>query len=385
MGLIQAFTGALGGTLAAQWKDFLAVPANVGPTDAFFAAVPQGQNNGRGSNTKGPENIITNGSKIVVPEGYGLVTFENGKLTSVVLEAGGYVWSSDDPQSSSIFAGQFGGPFVALWQQFLFGGQPGAQQQAFYVALKELPNNRFGTQSEIYFDDRFLNTQVGVVTRGSYTLRIVDPVIFVSKFVPATYLQPGAPAFDFTDTSNPAADQLFNEVVGSLAPAFSKYANDPSKGRISAIQSDTIGFANSLDDAVEENYQWRSDRGLAIEKVALVAVEYDENTRELLKTVQRADALAGSRGNSNLQASVAAGFEGAGENGGGAGLVGLGMAAGTVGLGGLMQPTGGSAPVADTPAAGGVAAKLAELKGLLDQGLITEADYEAAKKKALGL
>src|SRR6185312_6036868 len=77
------------------------------------------------------------------------------------------------------------------WERFKFGGQPGSQQAAFFVSLKELPDNRFGTQSEIYWDDGFLNTQVGAVTRGSYTLKIVDPILFVKNFVPASYLQPG--------------------------------------------------------------------------------------------------------------------------------------------------------------------------------------------------
>ena len=77
---------------------------------------------------------------------------------------------------------------------------------------------------------------------------------------------------------------------------------------------------------MEKAYQWRSDRGLAIVKVAIVSIEYDANTRELLKTVQRADALSGARGNSNLQASVAQGIQSAGETGGAAGLVGVGMA-----------------------------------------------------------
>ena len=70
MGLIQAAIGALGGTLADQWKDFYTVPSGLPPTAALFAAVPQGTNAGRGSNTRGSSNIITNGSKIVVPEGY---------------------------------------------------------------------------------------------------------------------------------------------------------------------------------------------------------------------------------------------------------------------------------------------------------------------------
>ena len=382
MGLIQAVAGAVGGMLGDQWKDFYTVPAGLPSTAALFAAVPQGTNAGRGSNTSGSSNIITNGSKIVVPEGYGLLLFQDGKITGFVAEPGGYEWRSDDLNSKSIFAGDgIVSPLIMQsWERFKFGGQPGSQQAAFYVSLKELPDNRFGTQSEIYWDDGFLNTQVGAVTRGSYTLKIVDPILFVKNFVPASYLQPGK-VFDFTDLDNAAAAQLFNEVVGSLAPAFSLYTNDPSKGnRITKLQQDSIGFAKSLSDAVENGYQWKSDRGLVIAKTAIVSIEYDANTKELLKTVQRADALSGARGNSNLQASVAQGIQSAGETGGAAGLMGIGMASGMMGVGNMQQPVAPAAPAADDPIA-----KLKKAKEMLDLGLITQDDYDALKAKALGL
>ena len=386
MGLIQAVSGAVGGALADQWKDFLTVPAGLPSTAALFAAVPQGTNAGRGSNTRGSTNIISNGSKIVVPEGYGLLLMQDGAITAFVAEPGGYEWRSDDVNSQSIFAGDgIVSPLIRQsWERFKFGGQPGAQQMAFFVSLKELPDNRFGTQSEIYWDDGFLGTQVGALTRGSYTLKFVDPILFVKNFVPASYLAPGQ-VFDFTDIDNAAASQLFNEVVSSLAPAFSLYTNDPAKGnRITKIQQDSLGFAQSLSAAVESGYQWKSDRGLAIVKTAIVSIEYDANTRELLKTVQRAEALAGSRGNSNLQASVAQGMQSAGEHGGAAGLVGLGMASGMVGgLGSLQQPATPAAPAA--PAADDPIAKLTKAKEMLDLGLITQADYDALKAKALGL
>ncbi|HRM00500.1 MAG TPA: SPFH domain-containing protein [Acidovorax sp.] len=389
MGLIQAAVGSIGGTLADQWKDFYTVPAGLPATAALFAAVPQGTNAGRGSNTKGSSNIITNGSKIVVPEGYGLLLMQDGAITGFASEPGAYEWNSNDLNSQSIFTG--GGFVNALvkqsWERFKFGGQPGAQQAAFFVSLKELPDNRFGTQSEIYWDDGFLNTQVGAITRGSYTLKIEDPILFVKNFVPAAYLQPGQ-IFDFTDIDNAAASQLFNEVVGSLAPAFSLYTNDPSKGnRITKIQQDSVGFAQSLSAVVENAYQWRSDRGLVIAKTAIVSIEYDANTKELLKTVQRADALSGGRGNSNLQASVAAGIQSAGQNAGVGGLMGMGIATGGLGgLAGLQQPVAPApAPAAAAPAADDPIAKLTKAKQMLDAGLITQADYDAVKAKALGL
>ncbi|MBC2934671.1 SPFH domain-containing protein [Nocardioides sp. zg-1228] len=393
MGLFQAVSGAIGGTLADQWLDFFGVPEGISATAAVFPAVRKDQNAGRGANPGASDGIITDGSKIVVPEGYGLVLMEDGAFTGFAAQPGGYIWDSGEPSSQSVFSG--GGLVESIvkqsWERFKFGGRPGAQQTALFVALKELPNNKFGTQSEIYWDDAFLNTQVGAVTRGTYTLKITDPLTFIRNFVPAGVIE-GRAVFDFTDLDNPAGEQLFNEVVGSLAPAFSMYTNDPAKGnRIARLQQDSVGFAQSLSAAVEDNYRWRTDRGLEIVKTAIISIEYDATTRELLANVQRADALSGARGNANLQASVAAGIEAAGENAGPGGVIGMGMAAGGMGLGGLQQPTE-QAPAAPTPADAPAApaaedpvAMLTRAKQMLDAGLITQEDYDAAKAKALGL
>ena len=410
MGFIKAFAGALGGTLADQWKDYIMPMAGAPATAGLIPAVAQGTNAGRGSNTHGSENIITNGSKMIVPEGYALVTMQDGKVTGMIAEPGGYTYSSDDLNSSSIFAGD---GFVSSlikqsWERFKFGGIPGSQQMAFYVNLKEIPNNRFGTQSEIYWDDAYLNAQVGAVTRGTYTLKITDPILFMSKFVPMNY-QIGGKVFDFADMDNEAASQLFNEVVSSLSAAFSMYTNDPSNGnRITKIQGDQIGFAKSLSQAVEDGYAWKTDRGLEIVKVAIQAIEYDEDTKETLKEVKRADALSGARGDSFLKRSAALGLEGSGQNGGGAGMafVGMGMNA----AGNVMGAFGNSSEQysnpnlsfnqpqnqnnqqtqpAQEPAAASSSEdpyeKLAKLKKLLDQGIISQEEFDEAKKKLLNL
>jgi len=391
MGFIQAFTGAITGTFADQWKDFMQPRADITATAAIFEAVPVGANAGRGANTKGSQNIITNGSKIIVPEGTALMTIENGAITGLVAEPGGFIYSSNDPNSRSLFAGSgiLASTIGTSWERFKFGGQPGTQQLAFYINLKEIPNNRFGTQAEIYWDDAFLGTQVGALTRGTYTLKIVDPILFVRNFVPAKFLQPNAPMFDFADMDNDAGTQLFNEVVSSLSAAFSAYTNDPQKGnRMSRIQQDQIGFAQSLSQAVEDAFQWREARGLAIERVAIQAIEYDEDTKALLSDVRRADALSGNRGNSFMQQSVARGMQAAGENpaGGGAGMAFMGMGANAAGglMGGLQQPVQQQAMQPAQPAQEDPVEQLKKMKSLVDAGILSQEEFEAARQRILG-
>ncbi len=416
MGFIKAFSGALGGTFADQWKDFYGPRENVPATAALFQAVPHGTNAGRGANTKGSDNVITNGSKIIVPEGLALITLQDGQITGLVAEPGGFEYRSDDVNSKSMFSGDgiLSSTIGTSWERFKFGGQPSTEQLAFYVNLKEIPNNRFGTQAEIYFEDAYLNAQVGLMTRGTYTLKIVDPLLFVKNFVPQKYLSPNAEVFDFADMDNDGGSQLFNEVVGTLSAAFSNYTNDPSRGnRISKIQGDQIGFAQAMSQAVEDAYQWKTGRGLEIVKTAILAIEYDQDTKALLSDVKKADALSGARGNSFMQQSIARGMQAAGENpNGGASsmaFMGMGMnAAGNVMQNTMQTPTpsntanpfmvSGQAPVnavQSTPSVENSNSvtnsqidpyeEVKKAKELLDMGVISQEEFDAKKKDLLGI
>lgn len=390
MAFIKAFAGALGGSFADQWKDYFTVPSNLSDTAGLCPAWQVGQNSERGSDTKHSQNIITNGSLIVVPEGFALITIENGAITGYIDECGGYQWASDGVNSQSFFSGSSIGTSLVKqsWDRFKFGGIPGAFQKALFVNLKEIPNLKFGTQNEIYWDDAYLNTQAGAIARGTYTIRIEDPITFLKKFVPAEYYMDATTVFDFADYDNAAAHQLFTEVVGSLAAAFSAYANDPNKqNRITNIQRDSVGFALSLANAIQENYRWLENRGVSLVAAALVAVDYVEETKELIRKVQQADALMGSRGNSNLQASFAAGIQAAGENpdGGalGMGFMGMGMQGVSGAMGAVQQPI--QQVTEPQTAINDPIEHLRKMKMLLDEGLITQEDYDAAKKAALNL
>ena len=140
---------------------------------------------------------------------------------------------------------------------------------------------------------------------------------------------------------------------------------------------------------MEEGYQWKSDRGLEIVKVALAAIEYDEDSKKLLSDVKKADALSGARGNSFMQQSVARGFQAAGENGDGSGMAFMGMGVNAVGgtMGAFQQPV----PQAQQPVQQAAQEqedpyeKLAKLKKLLDIGAISQEEYNAAKAKVLGV
>ena len=103
MGLIKAAMGAAGGVMADQWKEFFycdAIPENV------LAVKGQKKTSKRSSNTKGDDNVISNGSVIAVADGQCMLIVDQGKIVDMCAVAGEYTY--DMSSEPSIFTGDLG-------------------------------------------------------------------------------------------------------------------------------------------------------------------------------------------------------------------------------------------------------------------------------------
>ena len=185
MGLIKAGLGAVGGVLADQWKEFFycdALPADV------LMRKGQKRTSGRSSNTKGEDNIISNGSVIAVADGQCMLIVEQGKVVEVCAEPGEFVYdSSTEP---SLFTGKLGesikNTFRQIGKRFTFGGDTGKDQRVYYFNTKEIIGNKFGTPSPIMFrvknPEVNLSRTVQVRCNGIYAYQITDPLLFYTKY-----------------------------------------------------------------------------------------------------------------------------------------------------------------------------------------------------------
>ena len=168
MGLIKAGIGALGSTLADQWKEFFYCEA----LDHDMLVVKgQKRVGNRSSNTKGSDNIISNGSGIAVADGQCMIIVEQGKVVEVCAEPGEFTYdSSSEP---SIFAGNLGSSilesFKTLGRRFTYGGDTAKDQRVYYFNTKELIDNIFGPPTPIPFRvvDSMIGRDVDVSVRGS--------------------------------------------------------------------------------------------------------------------------------------------------------------------------------------------------------------------------
>ena len=185
MGLIKAVVGAAGGFLADQWREYFycdALDANTLVTKGVH------RTGSRSSNTKGSDNVISNGSIVAVNEGQCMIIVDQGKVTEFCAEAGEFLYdSSSEP---SLFYGSLGKnlieSFKAVGKRIAFGGEPPKDQRVYYFNTKEITDNKFGTQNPVPFKV-VINEQLGfklsvdLRCHGVYSYKIVDPLLFYTN------------------------------------------------------------------------------------------------------------------------------------------------------------------------------------------------------------
>ncbi len=332
MGLIKAGIGALGGTLADQWKEFFycdAMDKNVLVTKG------QKRTTSRSSNTKGNDNIISNGSGIAVADGQCMIIVEQGKIVEVCAEPGEFTY--DTSTEPSIFAGSLGksiiDTFKTIGKRFAYGGDTGKDQRVYYFNTKELVDNKFGTANPIMFRvvDRNINLDIDVSVRcnGVYSYRIADPLLFYTNVcgnVESEY------------TRDQIDNQLKTEFISALQPAFAKISD------LEVRPNQIPAHAEELSEAMNEalTAKWGKLRGLQVVSIAMNPITLPEEDAEMIKQAQRAainrDATMAAATTVTAQAEA---MKAAAKNPNGAmmGFMGMGMAqqAGGMNAGNLFQ------------------------------------------------
>ena len=278
MGLIGAAGRAVGGTLADQWVDFFTAPA----FDELTIVAPglfQESNAGRGSNKHGSMNIITDGSRVVVPENTAVIITDGGNIASVSTEPGYFVFRNDGQPSLFAGSGVRASLIEQAWERFKLGGQPGQQQLVYFVNLREIRNVRFGTPSPLPFKDFSLvppgSAQAPVLrvkARGQYSVRVVDPIRFFRNFLPANIQ-----TYTLADSASSA--QLSQEFINAFQAALQSLSRTTD---IASLAMHGPELVAALSNEAGPNGSWLERFGLEVVSAAVAAIEYDQASRELM-------------------------------------------------------------------------------------------------------
>ena len=319
MGLIKAGIGALGGTLADQWREFFYCDAM---DKEVLVVKGQKRVSRRSSNTEGNDNIISNGSGIAVADGQCMMIVEQGKVVEVCAEPGEFTY--DTSTEPSIFYGGLGkgikDTFAAIGKRFTYGGDTGKDQRVYYFNIKEIMDNKFGTPNPVPFrvvDSKIgLDVDVSIRCSGVYSYMISDPLVFYSKVC-------GNVEREFTREE--IESQLKTEFISALQPAF---------GKLSDLQirpNQIVSHNKDLEDAmnIALSTKWGKLRGLKVVSIALGSVTLPPEDAEMIKQLQKAAVLQ----NPNMAAATlvnaqADAMKSAASNAAGAmtGFMGMGMA-----------------------------------------------------------
>ncbi len=277
MGLIKAAIGSAGGTLADQWKEFFYCDSLTGDV---LVAKGKKQTSKRSSNTKGSENVITNGSTIAVAVGQCMIITEQGKVVEICAEPGEFVFdSSSEP---SVFSGPLGegikASFKTFAKRFTYGGDTAKDQRIYFINTKELVGNKFGTANPVPFrvvDPRIgLDVDVSVRCSGVFSYRIEDPIRFyagVCGNVENVY------------TRENLDGQLKTEFLSVLQPALATLSDMGL--RPNQIVAHNMELENAMNEALLE--RWSNNRGIKIESIAIGSVTLPDEDAELIKNLQK--------------------------------------------------------------------------------------------------
>jgi len=268
MGLIKALAGAAGGVLADQWLEFFiceSMEADV------LAAKGQKRVSKRSSNTKGENNIISNGSGIVVNKGQAAIIVDNGRIAEFCAEEGHYTY--DQSTETSVFYGGLDQGIVGalrnIGERFKYGGSPGKDQRIYYFNTKEIVGNKYGTPNPIPYlvIDPNINLRLTISLRanGEYSYRMINPVLFYANVcgnVEDNY------------TRDKIESQLKSEIVTVLGPSLAKLGAGMEYHEIS-FHTDKL--AQILNEALSA--KWKEGRGIEIINfgITCTASAEDEN------------------------------------------------------------------------------------------------------------
>lgn len=319
MGLIKAGIGALGGVLGDQWKEYFYCEA----MDADVMVMKGSKRtSSRSSNTKGSDNLISNGSIIAVADGQCMIIVEQGKVVEVCAEPGEFQY--DTSTEPSLFSGNLGTSvketFKTIGKRFTFGGDTAKDQRVYFFNTKELIDNKFGTPNPIPFrvvDSKIgLDVDVSVRCSGVYSYRIADPLLFYANVcgnVEQAY------------TRDRIASQLKSEFVSALQPAFAGLSE------LELRPNQIVAHNAELEDAMNKalSSKWGSLRGLQVVSIALGSVTLPEEDAELIKQLQRTAVMRDpTMAAATLTGAQADAMRAAAANKAGAmtGFMGMGMA-----------------------------------------------------------
>lgn len=277
MGLIKVAKNVVESMLADQWREYFYCSAL--PADILVKKGQRKNTNGRNGNTKGSEDIITNGSIIAVNEGQCMIIVDQGGVVDLCAVAGEYTFdSSTEP---SLLYGDLSEnvkkTMETAFKRFTFGGNTAKDQRVYYINTLEIMDNLFGTASPmpfLYVDDRVgIELEVDIKFNGTYSFRITDPLLFYKNVcgnVQDSYQR------------SKLQSTMKAELMQAMQPALAKLGD--LRIRVSDIPKHTLDLTEELNRQLSE--KWAETRGIEVVSLSMNAPVMSQEMRDKINEAQ---------------------------------------------------------------------------------------------------
>lgn len=310
MGIIKAVTQAVGSALGDQWLEAIE-PDDMGDQTVFVRGIQVRK--GRGSNTKGSGDVVSDGSLIHVYPNQFMMLVDGGKIVDYTAEEGYYKVSHSS--MPSMFNGQFGEALKESFNRIRFGGVTPGAQKVYYVNLQEIKGIKFGTRNPVNYFDNFYNAELFLRAHGTYSIKVTDPIKFYAEVIPknADHVE--------IDSIN---EQYLSEFLEALQTSINQMSADGT--RISYVTSRSRELGQYMAQTLDE--EWTRMRGMEIQAVGIASITYDEESQNLINLRNRGAMMSDpSIREGYVQTTIAEGLKNAGSNDSGAmaGFMGMGM------------------------------------------------------------
>ena len=255
MGIIKAAVGAVGGTLADSWLDAFE-PQDMGEKVVFVKGAKLRAGERRSSNTKGTDDLVSNGSMIHVYDNQFMLLVDGGKVVDYTAEPGYY--KVDNSSTPSLFNGQFGDSLKDVWERIKFGGGTPHKQVVYYINLQEIKGIKFGTPNAVQYFDSFYNAELFMRAHGTYSIKVTDPLKFYMEAIPRS-----AEHVNIDDIN----EQYLSEFLQAFQAAINKLSTTGE--RISFLPSKGPELSRQMADELDEG--WNDMRSPVVESLLIAA------------------------------------------------------------------------------------------------------------------
>ena len=276
MGFIKAaLSGGISSFRDSKFKEAVVLPESV-PSEALavkgvlLTKDPDGQSRHGNQNT----GLLTDGSLVIVPQGYVALLVNNGTFLGELLEAGSHEWQAGD-NAWLLEKGGLKGTWENFKNRFSFGGQVITQQEIIFIRMQPIAGNKFGTQNAVeYFSERYQQL-LNIRFYGLFDVKIADPVLFYVSSV-SRQITDGQP-FTLQDV---AQGTLRQNIAPKIAIAIAKYTNE-NKVDIYSLNANQDTF-NELAKQ-EVNKVWTGLYGIEATNILLEDLSYDQESLDIVR------------------------------------------------------------------------------------------------------